>query len=40
MRLPRVRALPWLLSPQNGMTETVLNKAAKLEEVGWAAYKM
>jgi hypothetical protein len=26
-------------APQTGMTDIVLNKAAKLEEVGWAEYK-
>ncbi|KAG2451476.1 hypothetical protein HYH02_004074 [Chlamydomonas schloesseri] len=34
------KMLDKMLAYQNGMTETVLNKAAKLEEVGWAAYKM
>ncbi|KAG2445813.1 hypothetical protein HXX76_000417 [Chlamydomonas incerta] len=34
------KMLDKMLAYQTGMTETVLNKAAKLEEVGWAAYKM
>ncbi|GLI58850.1 hypothetical protein VaNZ11_000616 [Volvox africanus] len=34
------RMLDRMLAYQQGMTDTVLGKAAKLEEVGWAAYKV
>ncbi|PNH09941.1 N5-carboxyaminoimidazole ribonucleotide mutase [Tetrabaena socialis] len=34
------RLLDRMLAYQAAMTETVLNKAAKLEEVGWEAYKL
>ncbi len=34
------KMLDKMLSYQQGMTDTVLGKAAKLEEVGWAAYKL
>lgn len=34
------KMLDKMLAYQQGMTDTVLGKAAKLEEVGWADYKL